>query len=185
MNSWQLRQAARIVHGGGVIAYPTEAVFGLGCDPFDPHAVYRLLALKQRPWEKGLILIAADLAQLEPFILPLSEKELATVNATWPGPVTWLLPARPETPQWLRGTHHSIAVRVSDHPVARALCRACGHALVSTSANPAGKPPARSPLKVRQAFGSQIDYIVAGPLGELAQPTPIRDLATKKFIRSA
>lgn len=185
MNSWQLRQAARIVHGGGVVAYPTEAVFGLGCDPFNPQAVYRLLALKQRPWEKGLILIAADLTQLDPFIQPLSETELTTVNATWPGPVTWLLPTRPETPKWLRGTHHSIAVRITDHPLAAALCLALGHALVSTSANPAGRPPAKSPLKVRQYFDQQLDAIVSGPLGNQQRPSEIRDLHTGGVVRPA
>jgi L-threonylcarbamoyladenylate synthase len=183
MNPWQLRQAARIIHAGRVIAYPTEAVFGLGCDPLNPEAVQRLLALKQRTVEKGLILIASDLDQLTPFIQPLSESELATVNATWPGPHTWLLPARPDTPQWLRGAHDTIAVRVTAHPIAAALCRACGHALVSTSANPAGYPPAMKALQVQRYFGGQIDYLLNGPLGTETGPTPIRDLTTKKLIR--
>ena len=185
MYSWQLKQAARIVHAGGVIAYPTEAVYGLGCDPLNPRAVHHLLGLKQRPWEKGLILIAADLRQLEPFIQPLSETHLATVNTTWPGPVTWLLPTRPETPSWLRGVHNTIAVRVTAHPLAAALCRACGHALVSTSANPGGKRPAKTALKTRQYFGNQLDFILSGPLGKQARPTEIRDVRSGQTIRPA
>src|SRR5512143_218632 len=139
MTPWQLREAVRVLHHGGLIAYPTEAVYGLGCDPRNADAVLRLLNLKQRPWQKGLILIAADLAQLDPYLLPLDEMMRARVVPTWPGPNTWLLPARVETPHWLRGEHDTLAVRVTAHPVAAALCRAFGGPIVSTSANLAGK----------------------------------------------
>jgi len=185
MNRWQLSQAARAIHGGGVIAYPTEAVFGLGCDPLNPAAVQRLLALKQRPLDKGLILIAAELAQLEAFIAPLTPADEATLAATWPGPHTWLLPARPDTPRWLRGRHSSIAVRVTAHPGAAALCRAAGQAIVSTSANPAGRTPARCPLQVRRYFPTGLDTILHGTTDTGSSPTPIRDLTTKKLIRPA
>ena len=185
MYSWQIRHAAETIHAGGVIAYPTEAVYGLGCDPLNPEAVQRLLEIKQREMGKGLILIAADLDQLAPFIQPLSESDLATVNASWPGPVTWLLPARTETPHWLRGNHDTIAVRVTDHPLVVALCNAAGHALVSTSANPAGKPPAKTPLKVRQYFTDQLDAVINGPLGKQNHPSEIRDLCSGKVVRPA
>jgi len=183
MNNWQLRQAAHIVHAGGLIAYPTEAVYGLGCDPLNAAAVQRLLALKHRPMDKGLILIASDLDQLRPFLLPLSTDDEATVNATWPGPITWLLPARPETPRWLRGSHDTLAVRITDHPLAAALCRQLGHPLVSTSANRSGQTPARSPLGIRRAFGNDIDLTLTGPLGGRRCPTAIRDLASGRTVR--
>lgn len=185
MNHWQIRQAARIVHAGGLIAYPTEAVYGLGCAPLNAAAVQRLLALKQRPMDKGLILIASDLDQLRPFLLPLSAGDEATITATWPGPVTWLLPARAETPRWLRGRHDTLAVRVTAHPLAAALCRQLGHPLVSTSANRSGRPPARSPLGVRRAFGSAVDLILSAPLGGRQRPTTIRDLRTGQTLRPA
>ncbi|HEC18715.1 MAG TPA: tRNA threonylcarbamoyladenosine biosynthesis protein RimN [Gammaproteobacteria bacterium] len=185
MNRWQLSQAARIIHSGGVIAYPTEAVFGLGCDPLNPEAVAHLLALKQRPMNKGLILIAADLAQLSPFIAPLSAEDEAQLATTWPGPHTWLVPVRADTPRWLRGRHETIAVRVTAHPIAAALCRAAGQALVSTSANPAGSPPAITPMQVRRYFPDTLDALLHGPLGAETGPTPIRDLTTKKLIRPA
>ena len=185
MNHWQLRQAARIVRQGGLIAYPTEAVYGLGCDPLQAGAVQRLLALKDRPVDKGLILVAADLDQLRPFLLPLSADDEATVLATWPGPVTWLIPARAETPRWLRGRHDTLAVRVTDHPVTAALCRQLGHPLVSTSANRSGQPPARSPLAVRRSFGKAIDLILSAPLGNRQRPTIIRDLASGRIVRPA
>lgn len=184
MTPWQLRQAVRVLHRGGLIAYPTEAVYGLGCDPLNADAVLRLLALKQRPWQKGLILIAADLAQLDPYLLPLDITMRERVTPTWPGPNTWLLPTRDDTPWWLRGEHDTLAVRVTAHPVASALCRAFGGPIVSTSANLAGKAPAISPLQVRNAFGDQIDYIVHAPLGGAERPTQIRDGRTGEIVRA-
>lgn len=186
MTRWQLQQAVRVIQQGGIIAYPTEAVYGLGCDPFNAEAVLRLLALKGRPMEKGLILIASDISQLRPFMARLSPDQLQQLETSWPGPVTWLVPARPETPTWLRGQHDTIAVRVTGHPVAAALCQAVGHALVSTSANPAGRQPATTPLQVRRYFSdqeNQIDHIMVGPLGSHTSPTTIRDLATGQTVR--
>ena len=188
MNYWQLRQTARIIEQGGIIAYPTEAVFGLGCDPLSPDAVLRLLALKQRPVGKGLVLIASNMEQLAPFMAPLDAKQQDTLKASWPGPVTWLVPAKPETPVWLKGHHDTIAVRITNHPLAAALCKAVGHALVSTSANRSGLHPARSPLQIRNYFPEQsnqrVDKIVTGSLGNQTKPSIIKDLISGKVIRS-
>ena len=96
-----------------------------------------------------------------------------------------LLPARPEVPRWLRGEHDTLAVRVTAHPLAAALCDAFGGPIVSTSANLAGHEPARSALRVQCELGSGVDYILHGPLGELAQPTEIRDAKTGRVIRAA
>jgi L-threonylcarbamoyladenylate synthase len=134
---------------------------------------------------KGLILIAAALDQLRPYITPLSAEDEAQLASTWPGPHTWLLPARADTPRWLRGEHDTLAVRVTAHPLAAALCRAAGRAIVSTSANLAGQRPATSPLQLRRQFGEHIDYVLPGPLGGERRPTPIRDLSSKKLIRPA
>ncbi len=185
MNHWQLRQAARVIHAGGLIAYPTEAVYGLGCDPLNTAAVQRLLCLKGRLVDKGLILIAAGLDQLRPFLLPLGSDDEATLHATWPGPVTWLLPVRPEIPRWLRGSHDTLAVRVTDHPLAATLCRQLGHPLVSTSANRSGQTPARSSLAVRRQLGPALELIISGPLGNQTRPTSIRDLASGRILRPA
>ncbi|HEY5719640.1 MAG TPA: Sua5/YciO/YrdC/YwlC family protein, partial [Gammaproteobacteria bacterium] len=118
MTPWRLRAAARAVRRGGVIAYPTEAVYGLGCDPLDAVAVFELLELKGRPVGKGLILIAADFAHLRPFVDEVGPAAMAAVHASWPGPHTWLLPARAATPPWLSGDFDTLAVRVTAHPVA-------------------------------------------------------------------
>lgn len=181
---FNLRRAARVFHAGGLLAYPTEAVFGLGCDPLNPDAVRRLLALKQRPEQKGLILIGADFGQLRPFVEPLGEAQMAPLLASWPGPNTWLLPAAHGLPRWLRGSHATLAVRVTDHPVAAALCRACASPLVSTSANLSGHPPARSALKVRMALGGRIDRIVNAPCGGATRPSTIRDAVSGCIIRA-
>ncbi len=183
MNFWRLKQAARELREGGVIAYPTEAVYGLGCDPLNAQAVLRLLALKNRPMEKGLILIASDFQQLTPFVCPLDPIIMDKINSTWPGPVTWLLPTKPETPAWLRGAHDTLAVRVTAHPQAAALCRAFGGAIVSTSANPGGRKPARNALQVRGYFGDTIDCILSGAVDPRRKPSEIRDAATGKVVR--
>jgi L-threonylcarbamoyladenylate synthase len=180
---WQLREARRCLDRGDVLAYPTEAVYGLGCDPLNAAAVMRLVALKQRPLEAGLILIAADFTQIEPFVAPLPAPVRRRVFASWPGPVTWLLPARPDVPTWLRGRHATLAVRITAHPGSRALCRTFGGALVSTSANPHGRPPARTALQVQRYFGAKI-AVVPGPLGNRPRPSEIRDAATGRVLRT-
>ncbi len=180
---WHLRRAAQIVRAGGIIAYPTEAVYGLGCAPDNELAVLRLLAIKHRSIDKGLILIAADFEQLTPYIGNISTAIHQKIDTTWPGPVTWLLPKAEHTPNWLCGKHDKIAVRVTAHPIAAALCRCCGSALVSTSANLDGRPPARSSLAVRRKLAG-VDMIVHGATGGLAQPSRIIDALSDTLIRA-
>lgn len=182
--SQRLRRAARIIAGGGVVAYPTEAVFGLGCDPRNGDAVARILSMKRRDVAKGLILIAADPSQLEPFVLPLAADRMAEIRASWPGPNTWLLPARSETPCWLTGHFETLAVRVTRHPLAAALCRIYGGAIVSTSANQASRRPARTALQVRLALDEPPDMILAGACVGSDQPSCIRDGRTGRMLRA-
>ncbi|MBT8137114.1 MAG: threonylcarbamoyl-AMP synthase [Gammaproteobacteria bacterium] len=182
--SFLIRRAAAAVAAGGVIAYPTEGVYGLGCDPENEDAVARLLDIKQRPAEQGLILIAAHIDLLNNYFAPLPEPARQQLEDSWPGPQTWLVPAADSAPEWITGRHTTIAVRVTDHPVASALCASCGHALVSTSANITGHPPARSAHAVRRMMGEQLDYILSGPVGRLGGATPIRDLRSGQLIRA-
>ncbi len=178
-----ISRAADVIKNGGVVGYPTEAVYGLGCDPRNETAVRRLLRIKRRPMEKGLILIAARFSQLEGFIDPLPESTRKLLFDSWPGPVTWLVPAKTDVPITLRGDHKTIAVRVTAHPVASALCERVGSALVSTSANASGAIPARSAAQVLQAFGNQLDYILGGPVDMHAEPTTIRDASSGRIVR--
>ena len=184
MSAFHLRTARRVLRDGGIIAYPTEAVYGLGCDPHNPAAVIRLLALKQRSWKKGLILIASHRHQLDLWLEPIGLSMEQELGKSWPGPVTWLLPARPEVPEWLRGEHDTLAVRVTAHPLAAALCDAFGGPIVSTSANLAGHRAARSALQLQRELGRKIDYILHGDVGDQLKPTEIRDAATGRVIRA-
>ena len=176
-------EAAERLRAGRVIAYPTEAVYGLGCDPMRESAVLGVLALKARKPEAGLILLADRYERFLPFVSGVEAGLLATARTTWPGPVTWLFPRAESVPDWLAGNHPTIALRVSAHPVCRALCAAFGGAIVSTSANPAGEPPARSPEAVTDYFGDRIAGVVGGALGGLRRPSEIRDLATGRVLR--
>lgn len=178
-----LRCAVHALQAGEVIAYPTEAVWGLGCDPFNERAVRRVFDLKQRSEAKGLIIIAADIAQIEPWLGALPALRRRAVRATWPGPYTWIVPA-PQAPRWLRGEHATLAVRVSAHPGVQALCRAWGGPLVSTSANRSGHPPVSGPLALRGEFGEGLGYILPGQLGGDAKPSEIRDAVTGAVLRA-
>lgn len=182
VSRWQVQQAAQVVRRGGVIAYPTEAVWGLGCDPWDELAVERLLALKDRPVHKGLILVAADIEQFDFLLDDLPEIWLARLAGSWPGPNTWLVPHQNRLPEWITGHHDSVALRVSAHPLVRELCALTGP-LVSTSANPAGRPAARSRLRVEQYFPEQLDKVLGGALGGRKNPSLIRDLISGDVVR--
>jgi L-threonylcarbamoyladenylate synthase len=179
-----VQRAVVALNNKEVIAYPTEAVFGVGCDPDSEVAVHRLLKLKQRPVEKGLILIAASFDQLQPYIedAVLTQAQREAVFACWPGPVTFVFPAKATTPGWLTGRFSSLAVRVTDHPVVIELCRAYGKPLVSTSANLSGLPPCRTADEVRQQFGDNFPVLDALTGGRL-NPSEIRDALTGELFR--
>ena len=181
-----ITQAVTALKGGGVIAYPTEAVFGLGCDPDNEQAIQQLLDLKQRPASKGLIIIASEVQQLAAFVNPLPAEQWQKVLSTWPGPVTWLMPARESVSPLLTGEHgaaRTIAVRVTGHPVAKALCEQFTKPIISTSANITNKSPALSVDEVREQFNSQLACIVDGVVNMQARPSEIRDLLSDKVIR--
>jgi len=178
-----LRLAAAALRRGGVLACPTEAVWGLSCDPFNEEAVARLLQLKKRPMAKGLILVAGAESQVEFLLQELDAGQRRALFATWPGPVTWLLSHRGRVPPWICGAHDKVALRVSAHPAVSALCEAWGGLLVSTSANPAGARPAREAHQVYRYFGDQLDYLLPGRVGHATRPSTIRDLASGQIIR--
>jgi L-threonylcarbamoyladenylate synthase len=174
-------KAAEILKSGGVIAYPTEGVFGLGCLPSDDEAVQRLLAIKQRAPSKGLILLAASASQFDGWIsLPAS----TSLPAPDPDrPITWIAPAGEKAGYLIRGKNAGIAVRIATNPVALAICEAADSPVVSTSANLSGQPVARNQFMLRRQFGSLVDYIVPGPCGPSAGPSEIRDLLSGDVLR--
>lgn len=178
-------RAAAALRAGGVIAYPTEGVYGLGCDPHDAAAFAHLFALKQRPATQGVLLLAADFEQVAPYIdlARVPGPVMAQVRASWPGPHTWIFPRTDRVPAWVAGSHEGIALRVTAHAPAAALCRASAMAIVSTSANAHGQPPAGDVATVRRYFPHGLAAIVDAPLGGLARPTSIRDALTGAIIR--
>jgi L-threonylcarbamoyladenylate synthase len=177
-----LLKAVRTIRGGGVIAYPTEYCYGLGCDPDCIPAIRRILEIKRRDRGQGLVLIAADIKQLMPWIDLTDRSVRERVQAAWPGPVTWVVPSKPRASRWLRGGHDTQAVRVTAHPLAARLCRLAQMPLVSTSANRSGRPELRTEYAVRRGLAN-IDYVVPGEVGDLPEPTIICDAKTGETIR--
>jgi L-threonylcarbamoyladenylate synthase len=175
--------AAEQLRKGNVIAYPTEAVYGLGCDPKNEAAALAILALKGRQARAGFVLIASRYSQLEPWIADIDEEMRERAMSAWPGPVTWLFPRAAHVPDYIAGSHPTVALRITAHGPSRALCEAFGSALVSTSANPSAQEPARSAAQVAAYFGDRIAGILEGSLGGSTKPSEIRDLASGRVIR--
>lgn len=175
--------AAHYIQKGSVIAYPTESVFGLGCDIYNENAVRNLLAIKNRPITKGFIVLASSFDQVQNLIQPIAPSALFRVMASWPGAVTWVFPCGDNIPHYLRGDHNSLAIRVTAHPVARNLCKAFGGPIVSTSANFDGQIPATDPGMVKLLFADKIACLLTGALGGRAKPTPIYNAVTGDVIR--
>ena len=175
-----IQKAGRIIRNGGVVCYPTEGVFGLGCLPDDIRAIERILVIKQRSTAQGLILIAADSAQLRRWV----DTDLEIPSDT-KHPVTWIAPASSAVPPWIKGQHEGVAVRVATHPIAAALCLAAGSAIVSTSANQSGQTPITNAYVLRRRFRGLVDYIVPGRCGVASGPSEIRELMSNKTLRPA
>ncbi|MCE0493680.1 L-threonylcarbamoyladenylate synthase [Vibrio salinus] len=178
-------QAVMALQNGDVIGYPTEGVFGVGCDPDDVMAIEKLLQIKQRPVEKGLILIAASYEQLLPYIdeEQLSDEQICRVKESWPGPVTWIMPASSQVSSWLSGKFDTIAVRVTDHLLVRRLCCAFGKPITSTSANLSGQPSCLTTEEVQQQLGGKLAVILRGETGGRNKPSEIRDARTLAVLR--
>ena len=179
-----LGTAVNGLRSGGVVACPTEAVWGLSCDPEDRTAVASLLELKGRPEEKGLILVAGAPTQFKALLEDISECQKTLLSESWPGPITWLVPHQGRVPSWITGDHDKVALRVTDHPVMSTLCAAWGAPLVSSSANPAGLEPARTFEQVEFYFDSGLSAIVPGEIGGRPSPSQIIDLDTGAVIRA-
>src|SRR5690606_12923324 len=188
MITTSVSEAATCLKAGQVLAYPTEAVWGLGCDPYNEQAFHQILKLKQRAVEKGVILLAAHIAQVEHLLGELSEEMREKVIESWSNnrpaerAITWLLPAHDDIPTWIKGQHPKVAVRVTSHSLCVALCQAFGGFIVSTSANPAGLEPARSLQDAIGYFQQDLNYL-NGDLGLSQEPSRIIDAVTGEIIR--
>ena len=176
------RALAAHLRRGGLIAYPTESCYGLGCDPGNRTAVLRLLKLKQRPQRRGLILIAASYRQVARYLQPLTQAQQRQLHEAGEQAVTYLMPAHHSVPRWLRGAHGTLAVRLTAHPLAAQLCRSANSALVSTSANRSGQRPAKTYAQCRRLFGGKV-WVLPGRVGKRKKPSTIRAWADGQIIR--
>lgn len=175
--------AVDVLNAGGVIAYPTEHCFGLGCDPQNELAVKRLLTIKQRQAEQGVILIASNVEQVERYVDLGSVADRQTILASWPGPNTWIVPALVGVSTWIKGQHSGVAVRVTANPIAKQLCDTYGGAIVSTSANRHGQPSLMDAKSVFSVMGEELSYILDEPVGGADAPSTIRDAMTGQQLR--
>lgn len=183
----QIKQAVKVLQQGGIIAYPTEAVYGLGCDPKNLSAVKKILEIKQREKEKGLILIAANFDQVKPYLQTLEKEIEEKLLNSWrvsETPLTWLVPVKNDVSDYLKGQFNTLAVRVSKHPLVKELCEKFNGAIVSTSANRSQQEAARTSVQVKYIFENEIDFILEGETDTNAQPSEIRDALTDKIIRT-
>jgi len=178
-----LDAALDALRSGGIIAYPTEAVYGLGCDPADETALQKILDIKSREAHKGFIVVASSQQQLAPYIGEIRPEWQQQLDDAWPGPVTFVLPASNNCSELLTGKRDTLAVRVSSHPLVVKLCQAYDGAIVSTSANQSGHPPLQTGDEVASVFHNSIDAIINANVGSLASPTRIIDIQTGKQLR--
>lgn len=176
------RRIAAYLKRGGLIAYPTESCYGLGCDPANRAAVMKLLRLKQRPQRKGLILIASSYRQLSRFLQPITAAEQSKLQRDGAQAITYLMPVKKYAPRWLRGAHDTLAVRLTAHPYAQKLCRGVQSALVSTSANFSGHRPVKTYAECRRQFGSNV-WVLPGLVGKRKQPSTIVSWVDGRIVR--
>jgi L-threonylcarbamoyladenylate synthase len=183
----ELNNALKILQSQGVIAYPTESVFGLGCDPDCDAAIQKILLLKKRPAHKGLILIAASIEQLEKYadFSLLTDAQLAAIKKTWPGPTTWIIPSQKNLSKLISGDFESVAVRVTDHPIVRQICLAFDKPIISTSANLSGLEAALNSQQTDRMFKNNplLALVINGIVSGLSTPTPIFSASTGKQLR--
>ena len=178
----EMKHAIQTIQSGDLLVYPTEAVYGLGCDYRNQAAVLQLLKVKQRDLSKGMILIASHVQQVLPLINITDQNHLARALKTWPGHHTWVFNASEKVPGWITGNHKTVAVRVSAQPTVRNLCDALGHPIVSTSANISGQQAVDLPA-VRQQLGEAVACYLDAPLGQSEHTSSIRLASTGEVLR--
>jgi len=180
-SDFSIRHAAHIIRLGGIIAYPTDTIYGLGCDPYNRQAVESINAIKQRPLDKQFILLASDIEQVRP-LLQLDDDQEKTIEQNTE-PTSWVVKANQKTPAWLVDENNTITIRISKHANIERLCSILGHAIISTSANVSGKRPARNTLDLHKYFHHYVDKILASDQIQMTRPSKIIRLCDNEIIR--
>ena len=180
-SDFSIRHAAHIIRLGGVIAYPTDTIYGLGCDPYNQQAVELINTIKQRPLDKQFILLASDIGQIRPLLqIDDNQEKMIEQNTE---PTSWVVTANQRAPAWLVDENNTITIRVSKHANIERLCSALGHAIISTSANVSGKRPARNTLELHKYFHGCVDKILVSDQEQMARPSKIIRLCDNEIIR--
>ncbi|MGX5203283.1 L-threonylcarbamoyladenylate synthase [Aliikangiella sp. IMCC44632] len=182
LSQWQFNRVAQVLSQGGVIAYPTESVYGLGCNPYNESALSRILQLKQRPAHKGLIILVSQLEQAEPLIQPLTQAQRDMILQPNDRATTWLIPKQDSVSPLLSGASNKLAVRLTSHPFAKMICELTQQPLVSTSCNKAGKSELTQYSAVRNHWQNLVDKVVRGECGG-QRPSRIIDLINHRVLR--
>ncbi len=182
MNFWQLDLAVKTLQTGGIIAYPTESVFGLGCDASNLKAIERLLSIKQRSYKKGFIVLVSDIRYALPLLSPLSSVQIDKIDQTSVRATTWLINKRSDLSPLLVGEHQKLAVRVTDNPIAKKLCELFAKPIISTSCNLNAKSTSSHVSYIRNKMILKVDQIVSGRCSG-QPPSQIIDLDSGVVIR--
>ncbi|MFV9614726.1 MAG: L-threonylcarbamoyladenylate synthase [Gammaproteobacteria bacterium] len=180
-SDFAIRHAVHIINRGGIIAYPTDTIYGLGCDPYNPDAVKKINAIKQRPLNKQFILLAANINQLRPLILIKKEQEKIITQNTQV--TSWIVKASPTAPPWLVGDSKTLCIRISKHDEVQRLCNTLGHAIISTSANLAGKKTAKNALQLHKYFHQYVEIILIANKNPGRKASKIIRLCDNQVIR--
>ena len=177
-----LEAAARVLRAGGLVAFPTETFYGLGAYALDEAAVARVFRAKGRPGDKPLLVLVDSLAMVERVAREVSVRARGLMDRYWPGPLTLVLPARADLPTALTAGTGTIGVRLSGHPVARALVAALGAPVTAPSANPHGKATPQTPDEVLAGLGSRVDLLLDGGSTPGGPPSTMLDLTRASAV---
>ena len=183
MSPWALNRLIRAVSNGAVFGYPTDTIWGFGCHPMLAESVARILTIKNRSPEKGLILLSSRLEYCAPY-LDASPQQLETIRLPCAQPTSWLVPTSDYCPGWICGNFPTVAIRITDHPLLRIICDGLQAPIVSTSANRAGRVPVRNALQMRKQFAAELDFIVTGFSAGSGRPSEIKSLVSGTTVRS-
>ena len=183
MSPWALNRFLHAVSKGAIFGYPTDTIWGFGCHPLLAGSVNRILQIKNRSPDKGVILLSSRVEYCAAYV-DVDAKQLQSVQFARNHPTTWLIPASEFCPPWIRGNNSTVAIRVTEHPLLQILCNRLEAPVVSTSANRTGKATARNSVQMRKQFGDELDFIVTGFTTGANQPSEIKSLITDTSLRS-
>lgn len=183
MSPWALNRFVHTVSRGAIFGYPTDTVWGFGCHPLIASSVSRILQIKNRSPDKGLILLSSRIEYCSAY-LGVEADELESIRLPTERPTTWLVTASEFCPPWIHGIYPTVGIRITSHPLIQSICDGLQAPIVSTSANRRGKATARTSFQMRKQFSSELDFIVNGFATGSHQPSEIKSLTSGTILRT-